>query len=66
MPDGAARERAENAVMTGEVSDRPTNQSALDAPFRLRGRANANDKQQQRTCGKQSAHLILSAVMRIS
>ena len=63
MSDGAARERAENAVVTGEVPDRSTNQSAFDAAFRLRRRTGANDKQQQRTCGKQSGHLILSAVI---
>ena len=63
MPDGTAGDGAENAVMAGEVSDRSTNQSALDAAFRLRRRAGANDKQQQRTCGKQSGHLILSVVI---
>jgi hypothetical protein len=65
MPDGAACERAKNAMMTGEMPDRSTNQSAFDAAFRLRRRAGANHKQQQRTCGKQSGHLILSAVMRV-
>jgi hypothetical protein len=60
MSDGAPRDRAEYAVMAGEVPDRSTNQSALDAALRLRRRAGANDKKQQRACGKQSGHLILS------
>ena len=63
MPDGTAGDRAENPVVSGEVPDRSTNQSALDAAFRLRRRAGANHKQQQRARGKQSGHLILSAVM---
>jgi hypothetical protein len=65
MPDGAPRDRAEYAVMACEVPDRSTNQSALDAPFGLCWSARANDKQQQRACGKQSGHLILSKVMRV-
>jgi hypothetical protein len=63
MTDGTAGDGAENAVVSGEVPDRSTNESALDAAFRLRRRAGANDEQQQRTCGKQSGHLILSAVI---
>ena len=45
MPDGTAGDRAENPVVSGEVPDRSTNQSALDAAFSFRRRAGANDKQ---------------------
>jgi hypothetical protein len=65
MAEGAARECAENAMVTGEMSNRSTNQGALDAAFRLCRRAGADCEQQQRTCGKQSGHVILSAVMRV-
>jgi hypothetical protein len=63
VPDGTAGDGAEDAVVAGEVPDRSTNQSALDAAFRLCRRAGANDKHEQQKSGQQSGHLILSAVM---
>jgi hypothetical protein len=63
MPDGTAGNSADDAVVAGKVPDRSTNQSAFDTPLRLRGRARANDEQEQRKSSQQSGHLILSAVM---
>jgi hypothetical protein len=62
-PNGAARERANNAVMAGKVTGRSTDQRALDTPFRMRRRACANYEQHQRKSGQHSGHLILSAVL---
>ncbi len=51
MSNGAARERANNAVVASEMPGRSADQRALDAPFRLRWRACANHEQHQRKTG---------------
>jgi hypothetical protein len=47
MPDGAACEGANDAMMASHVSRDPANHGTLDAALRLRGRNRANHEHEQ-------------------
>jgi hypothetical protein len=57
---GAARERTNDTVMSGEVPGGSTNKGAFDAPFRLCWCARAKHEHQQPKSSQQSGHVILS------